>query len=73
MRQNILNSGNGTTTMETKMCDVIKCPTWATWERWDECDKPCGGGKQSRIRKCKSKSGIETAGCVGRFRESNIN
>ncbi|XP_064626789.1 SCO-spondin-like isoform X2 [Lineus longissimus] len=37
-------------------CNTHPCPVdgyWKQWGDWQQCDKTCGGGKQSRTRKCK--------------------
>ena len=31
-------------------CNTQKCPDWATWNSWGECDSPCGGGSRTRYR-----------------------
>ncbi|XP_064626790.1 A disintegrin and metalloproteinase with thrombospondin motifs adt-1-like isoform X3 [Lineus longissimus] len=42
--------------IEAAKCNEDPCPVdgyWKQWGDWQQCDKTCGGGKQSRTRKCK--------------------
>lgn len=54
---------------ETQSCNTQECAVdggWSFWYDWSECSKSCGGGTQTRIRKCNNPS--PTAGgadCVG--------
>ena len=44
--------------------------TWTTWGAYSKCSKSCGGGMQSRIRRCVNPSqpfGHKT--CKGAFRQ----
>ena len=51
--------GNST---ETEKCEALNpCEgTWSPWEPWTKCTKTCGGGEQSRKRKC-----VTELKCVG--------
>ena len=37
---------------------------WGSWQPWSRCSKTCGGGSQSRSRRCNTSGG--GSGCSGR-------
>lgn len=57
--QSPLHLGNcsgatGPVQIETKICQMKPCSTWSSWSIWEACSQSCGGGRQKRVRRCKS-------------------
>lgn len=50
---------------QSKPCYLKQhCPAWNSWDNWGTCNALCGGGRQTRLRTCKTgKPGFE--GCPG--------
>ncbi|XP_062508274.1 SCO-spondin-like [Corticium candelabrum] len=47
-----LCSGNGT---DTRPCGGLLCPvngSWSEWSNFTQCTKTCGGGQQTKFRRC---------------------
>jgi len=64
----------------TRSCSNNACPvdsSWASWGSWGACSKTCGGGTQSRTRKCNvAQNGGSTSICTSSetvSRECNAN
>ena len=51
---------------ESRTCNEDSCPDWTDWTEWTECSASCGGGKRSKVRECKDKSGENSDGCEGK-------
>ncbi len=42
--------------------------SWSDWSPWTECSRECGGGRQSRMRQCKT-DGAASLDCTGNLVE----
>lgn len=38
--------------VESTECIDRPCCEWSKWAEWTECDRACGGGKETRVRQC---------------------
>ena len=43
---------------------IDKVDTWSDWSQWTECSRSCGGGRQSRMRKCETEGALKL-NCTG--------
>jgi len=64
---------DGSTDTETEMCNENPCPIdggFSDWDEWTPCTAECGGGDQTRSRRCDNPApqfgGLD---CVGDFTE----
>ena len=39
---------------EERECNELPCPIFSPWSSWSACSVTCGGGNQTRTRKCVS-------------------
>ena len=46
------NPGNGTVTPAPPN-------TWSSWSEWTQCSRTCGGGRQSRSRRCLTENQVQ--------------
>ena len=58
--------------------EEISCPNrcqrvWTGWGAWGSCSKPCGGGSQTRSRRCVAvgHSNVVLTGCLGPASQTN--
>ncbi|KAL5272728.1 hypothetical protein ACHWQZ_G000802 [Mnemiopsis leidyi] len=65
--------------VEVSPCHVGDCPVnggWGEWTDWSKCTHVCGGGNQTKTRKCDnppaSGGGIPCEGIIATTRECNI-
>ena len=38
--------------IQSRSCNDQTCPEWTQWSEWSQCSLTCGGGLQTRTRKC---------------------
>ena len=57
--RNCINGQAGTDCIglgdEERACNTKNCPVWAEWSLWSSCSASCGGGRKSRLRKCRGR------------------
>ncbi|XP_040567740.2 LOW QUALITY PROTEIN: SCO-spondin-like [Lepeophtheirus salmonis] len=59
---------------EIQRCNSESCPKWSEWTEWTPCSESCGGGTQTRVRDCVSRSACNSLGDSDKEkRECNVN
>ena len=48
------------------------CSGWTEYSEWGTCDKPCGGGKESRKRKCLAQFEWQCPGQAEEMKDCNM-